>query len=57
MADIQTIRKLLAEYGITNDRELGEAIAKTQKIDIGVFASPVCRKDVTKDGKDKRCNA
>ena len=46
MADIQTLKKLLAEeYGITTARELDEAMKK-----IGVFASSV-RKDGTKHEK------
>ena len=51
MADIQTLKKLLAEeYGITTARELDEAMKKIGRLNIGVFASPV-RKDGTKHEK------
>ena len=51
MADIQTLKKLLAEeYGITTARELDEAMKKIGGLNIGVFASPV-RKDGTKHEK------
>lgn len=57
MADIRVLRKLLAEeYGIRTDRELNEAIRKMMKLDIGVFASPVARKDGKENGKE-RCIA
>ena len=46
MADVQEIRKLLAEqFGIRTERELLEAMAKTKKIDIGVFAAPVGKEE------------
>lgn len=39
MADIQTLKKLLAEeYGITTARELDEAMKKIGGLNIGVFA-------------------
>ena len=42
MADIQTLKKLLAEeYGITTARELDEAMKKIGGLNIVVFASPV----------------
>lgn len=45
MADLQTIKKLLAEeYGIQSDQDLSEALSRIGKLDIGVFTSPV-RKD------------
>ena len=51
MADIQTLKKLLAEeYGITTARELDEAMKKIGRLNIGVFASPV-RNDGTKHEK------
>lgn len=51
MADIQTLKKLLAEeYGITTARELDEAMKKIGELNIGVFASPV-RKGGTKHEK------
>lgn len=54
MADIRALRKLLAEeYGIRTDRELNEAIRKMMKLDIGVFASPVARKDGKENGKEE----
>ena len=57
MADIRALRKLLAEeYGIRTDQELQEAIRKMMKLDIGVFASPVARKDGKENGKE-RCIA
>lgn len=46
MAEIQAVKKLLAEqFGIRTERELLEALAKTKKIDIGVFAAPTHGKD------------
>lgn len=42
MADIEAVRKLLAdEYGIRSSQELNEAMRNIQKLNIGVFASPV----------------
>lgn len=46
MAEIQAVKKLLAEqFGIRTEWELLEALAKTKKIDIGVFAAPTHGKD------------
>ena len=54
MADIQTLKKLLAEeYGITTARELDEAMKKIGGLNIGVFASPV-RKGGTKHEKHEK---
>lgn len=52
MADIEVIRKLLAEeYGIRSSQELGEAMRKIQKLNIGVCAAPV-RKEREQHEKD-----
>nr|DAD69608.1 MAG TPA: hypothetical protein [Myoviridae sp. ctbwh6] len=57
MAEIQAVKKLLAEqFGIRTERELLEALAKTKKIDIGVFAAPTNRKDGRNDNQ-ARCIA
>lgn len=57
MAEIQAVKKLLAEqFGIRTERELLEALAKTKKIDIGVFAAPTHRKDGRNDNQ-ARCIA
>ena len=57
MSDIRALRKLLAEeYGIRTDRELNEAIGKMMKLNIGVFVSPVAKKDGKKNGNE-RCIA
>lgn len=57
MAEIQAVKKLLAEqFGIRTERELLEALAKTKKIDIGVFAAPTHRKDDRNDNQ-ARCIA
>ncbi len=51
MADINTLKKLLAEeYGITTVKELDEAM-KNSKLNIGVFVSPV-RKNIRKNEPD-----
>ena len=56
MADMEAIKKLLAEeYGIHSNTELGEALRNIQKLNIGVFASPV-RKESERHEKD-RCIA
>jgi len=40
VADVQSLRELLAtEYGIHSDKELGEALSRMKKINIGVFTS------------------
>lgn len=55
MAEIQAVKKLLAEqFGIRTERELLEALARTKKIDIGVFAAPTNRKDGRNDNQ-ARC--
>lgn len=57
MADIRALRKLLAEeYGIQTDQELQEAIRKMMKLNIGVCASPVARKEAKRNGNE-RCIA
>lgn len=44
MDNVQSMRELLAtEYGIKSDRELIEASEKIQKINIGVFVSPIIK--------------
>ena len=44
MVTAETLRKiLLEEYGISNDKELEDAIRKMPKINIGIFVSPVIR--------------
>jgi hypothetical protein len=56
MADVETLRKLLAEqYGIRSDRELYEALKNKPKVNIGVCVSPV-RKECEQHEKD-RCIA
>lgn len=53
MADLQSVKKLLAEeYGIHSDQDLNEALNRMEKIDIGVFTTPVSGKEVSKHGKD-----
>ncbi len=57
MADVQSIKKLLADqFGIRTESELLAAMAKAKKIDIGVFAAPVKRKDERNDNQS-RCIA
>lgn len=46
MADVQKVKALLAEYGITSEKELAAALKKAGKIDIGVFAAPIRKEDL-----------
>lgn len=47
MADVQSLRELLAtEYGIHSDKELGEALSRMKKINIGVFTSQTKGKSI-----------
>ena len=44
MVTVETLRKvLLEEYGISNDKELEDAIRKMPKLNIGLFVSPIIR--------------
>ena len=43
MVSVELLKKaLLEEYGISTDKELEDAIAKTKKINIGIFST--CKK-------------
>lgn len=50
MADVQALRELLSEqYGIRSDHELSLALDMKGRLNIGVFASPVCTEGEKED--------
>lgn len=42
--DVEKLKKILEEeYGISNDKELEQAIEKYEGLDVGIFTSPKWR--------------